>query len=74
MDKDDSIEDIGGFTDDVEGDIETRKVQKDGRVNIPPKMLAYIGCEEGENVMLFAEDGAIEIRESSTRHIKERDD
>jgi len=56
---------FGGFTDDVEGDVTTRKIQTGGRVNFPDRFLEYIGCEKQDKVLISAESDRLIIRKAS---------
>ena len=58
-------EKFGGFTDDVDGDMVTRKVQTGGRINVPDRFLGYIGCGEHDSIIVAAEGGELKIKEAT---------
>lgn len=60
---------FGGIDKDVEGEVETRKVQTGGRLNLPDKFLEYIDSPQGSKVMVFAEDGELKIKKADAEHL-----
>lgn len=57
---------FGGIEEmDVEGSVETRTVQTNGRINLPEKYLDYIGVQERQKVFVTAKDGELVINEAS---------
>lgn len=56
---------FGGIEKDVDGDVQSRKVQTEGRLNIPDEYLSYIGVDEGEEVFVGVDGDKIIIREAT---------
>ncbi len=56
------VDDIGNSDGGVEGNVDSRKVQTGGRVNVPDDFLEYIGVGENDRVLVAAEDGKVTIR------------
>lgn len=56
---------------DSEGSVETRKVQRSGRVNLPNSYLRHIGVGESENVLVVNKGDSIEIRPANVDEIPE---
>lgn len=57
----------GASTNEVEeGDFTTRKVQSQGRVDIPNDYLQAQGLEEGDDVIIRFTDDGIEVIEKSS--------
>lgn len=54
------FEEISGESDPV-GDMETRKVQSLGRVDVPDDYLEQIGVDEGDKVLVVCNEDGVEI-------------
>lgn len=54
---------------DPVGDMETRKVQSPGRVDIPDDYLAQIGIEEGSKVLVICEEDEVVITEATKEKV-----
>lgn len=52
-------------SDDPVGNVETRQVQKQGRVDVPDGFLEYLELGHEDSVMVICEDDKITIVESS---------
>jgi len=54
-----------------EGDFVTRKVQAQGRVNIPQDYLEYEGLKVGDEVIVIIEDDCFKVVESTKEKIRD---
>jgi len=70
----DEFDQFGGMTGVDKGDIELRKVQQNGRVNIADSYLEHIGVKEGEKVMIVAEDGGLFVTKANVEAMEEIDE
>ena len=59
-----TFEELGGEPDPV-GDMETRKLQSLGRVDIPDEYLTQIDVDEGEKIMVICEEDEIIITKAT---------
>lgn len=64
-----SHNDFGGIDQEVEGRVETRKLQTGGRLNLPDKFLQYIDVPVGSKVMIVAEDGELKVKKADSKHL-----
>ncbi len=64
------FEEIQGES-DPEGDMETRKVQSLGRVDVPDEYLEYIGVDEGDKVLVICEENSVTITEATKTKVME---
>lgn len=58
------FEELQGDSDPV-GDMETRKVQSIGRVDIPDKYLEQIGVDEGQKVLVICDEDEVTITKAT---------
>jgi len=54
-----------------DGDFTTRKIQSNGRLNIPDGYLGYAGVGEGDEIAIVAEDGNIVVRQANAQDLIE---
>jgi len=57
--------DIGCVENNVDGDVQSRTVQTEGRLNIPDEYFSHIGVEEGEEVFVGVDGDQIIIKEAT---------
>ena len=57
--------DFGGVDGDVDGSVQSRTVQTEGRLNIPDEYLRHIDVEEGEEVFVGVDGDQIIIKEAT---------
>lgn len=56
---------IGCVENNVDGDVQSRTVQTEGRLNIPDEYFSHIGVEEGEEVFVGVDGDQIIIKEAT---------
>lgn len=61
--------DFGGVDDNVDGSVQSRKVQTEGRLNIPDEYLSHLGVEEGEEVFVGVDGDQIIIKEATVESL-----
>lgn len=64
MDDKPEFEELTGDSDPV-GDMETRKVQSLGRVDVPNEYLEQIDAEEGNKVLVICEEDEVRITKAT---------
>lgn len=55
---------VGGDSDPV-GDMETRKLQSLGRVDVPDNFLEQIGVDEGDKILVICDEDSVKITEAT---------
>lgn len=63
-----TFDELDGDSDPV-GDMETRKLQSLGRVDIPDEYLSQIGVEEGDKVLVVCEDDDVRITKATKEKV-----
>jgi len=56
---------FGGIDKDVDGDVQSRTVQTEGRLNIPGEYLSHIDVEIGDDVFVGVDGDKIVIQEAT---------
>jgi len=56
---------FGGIDGDIDGDVQSRTVQTEGRLNIPDEYLSFIDVEVGDEVFVGVDGNQIIIKEAT---------
>lgn len=64
MDDKPDFKDVGRDPDPV-GNIQTRRLQEQGRVDIPEHFYEHLGIDVGDNIMIVCEEDGVKIVEAT---------